>query len=166
MRHRETIRRFFMSQGRSYSIAEAASLLSWPVPRLRAELSSQYLIPEEAWETTAVPWSAVAVLALSEWSYLRIEEALGDDADILPKLVRLQGVYVRLPGYQLAVIRAAARQEGLSVDEFLARHFVDLACEVAPSLSSDLVGFREAFHWPSSAARTDNEVTLVAGSIA
>ncbi|HKR83397.1 MAG TPA: hypothetical protein VJS37_04430 [Terriglobales bacterium] len=150
MRHRNAIRQLFLDRGRSYSITEAASLLGWPASRLRTELSSQYLISESSWETKPVPWCAVAVLALSEWSYLQIEQALGDAACTLPDLVRLKGAYIRLPRYQLAVIRAAAHRTHTSVDEFLARHFVELSCEEAPTLSAKLPGFREAFHWPSS----------------
>ena len=117
-------------------------------------------------ETTPVPWRAVAVLALSEWSYLRIEEALGRDAATLPKLVRLESVYLRLPGYQLAVIHAAAQRAGTGVDEFLAGHFLDLACTEAPLLSATMPGFHEAFHWPSPIARADGDVALVEADIA
>ena len=166
MRKREAIRRLFLDRGRGYSIAGAATLLGWPIPRLRTELSSQYLVPERSWDTKSVPWSAVAVLALGEWSYLRIEEALGDDACVLPQLVRLEGAQVRLPGYQLAAIRAAAQRNGASVDEFLGRYFTDLACEEAPSLSAEVPGFREAFHWPSAVARNETEVTFAKASTA
>lgn len=166
MRQREAIRHLFLDRGCSYSIRDAATLLGWPIPRLRSELSSQYLVPERSWDTKPVPWSAVAVLALGDWSYLRIEEALGDDAYVLPHLVRLEDAHVRLPRYQLVVIRAAAQRTGATVDELLARHFADLACEEAPSLSAAVPGFREAFHWPSAVARNEEDATFAKASTA
>lgn len=150
MRQAESIRTLFLSDDRSYSLVHAAALIGWPVKRLRSELSAQYLVSEEAWEVKRVPWRAIAVLALGEWSYAKIEQALGDNASILPQLVRAKELHVRLPAYQIAAVAAAAQRSRDSIDEFLSRHLVELACSEAPSLSKRLPGFREAFHWPES----------------
>jgi hypothetical protein len=150
MRQVESIRTLFLGGNRSYSLAHAAALIGWPVKRLRSELSAQYLVPEETWEVKQVPWRAIAVLAVGEWSYAQIEQALGDDASILPQLVRAKELHVRLPGYQIAALVAAAQRSRNSIDEFLSRHLVELACSEAPSLSKRLPGFREAFHWPDT----------------
>jgi hypothetical protein len=148
MTHADSIRALFVGGERPYSLAQAAALIGWSVKRLREELSAQYLVPEAAWDVRQVPWRAVAVLAVGEWSYLQIERALGDDASTLPELVRGKTLHARLPGYQIAAIAAAAQRSRSSIDEFLSRYLLDLACTEAPSLSARLPGFREAFHWP------------------
>ncbi len=150
MRQAGSIRTLFLGGNRSYSLSHAAALIGWPVKRLRSELSAQYLVPEQTWDEKQVPWRAIAVLAVGEWSYTQIEQALGDDASILPQLVRGKELRVWLPGYQIAAVTAAAQRSRNSIDEFLSRHLVELACNEAPSLSKCLPGFREAFHWPDS----------------
>ncbi len=164
MQQAESIRTLFLAGDSSYSLAHAAALIGWPVKRLRAELSSQYLVPEEAWEVKRVPWRAIAVLAVGEWSYAQIEQALGDDASVLPQLVRAKELHVRLPAYQIAAVAAAAQRSRNSIDEFLSRYFIELACSEAPSLSKRLPGFREAFHWPGSPVVAASAAPLYAGA--
>jgi hypothetical protein len=148
MRQADAIRELFLGGKRSYRLDEAALLLAWPRRRLRSELAAQYLIPEAEWESKPVPWRAVAVLAVGEWAYARIEDVLAEQASALPRLVRSGTLSVRLPLFQIAVIRAAARRAGSTVDEFLSRHFADLTCLEAAALSH-LSAFREAYHWPA-----------------
>ncbi len=151
MQQAEAMRRLFLSAKSDYSIREAATILGWPTKTLRAELSSQYLVPERAWGTMLVPWSAVAVLGLGEWSHLQIERALGTEASILPPLVRTTQIPVTLPSYQVAAIRSAARRAAETADELISHSLMDVVVEEARVLSSSLPGFREAFHWPSEA---------------
>jgi hypothetical protein len=161
MKQTDAIRQLFLGQARSYPINEAAHLLGWSVERLAVELSAQYLVPEGTWTSSPVPWRAVAVLAVTEWSYAQIEQALAAEASVLPALVRTKALHLRLPGYQIAVLRFAAHRAQTSVDEFLARYLLDLVCNEAPSLAGELPGFREAFHWPESAAlQVDNAQTV------
>jgi len=150
MRQAEAIRTLFLGGKRSYPLDEAASLLAWPRHRLRSELAAQYLVPEIEWESKRVPWRAVAVLAVGEWSYGRVEDVLAEQASVLPTLVRSDNLSVRLPRFQIAAIDAAARRSGRTVDEFLSSYLADLTCMEAPALSEDVVGFREAYHWPAA----------------
>jgi hypothetical protein len=151
MQQAEAIRRLFLSAKSDYSIREAATILGWPTKTLRAELSSQYLVPENAWRTTLVPWTAVAVLGMGEWSHLQIEQALGTQASILPPLVRMTQIVVTLPAYQVAALQSAARRAAGSADELISHSLMDLVTDEACELSSSLPGFREAFHWPTEA---------------
>lgn len=66
---------------------------------------------------------------------------------------RLADRTVRLPQFQLLAIEAAARTQGVTINEFLAGHLTDLVCIEAPTLAKGVPGFREAFLWPQSQQR-------------
>lgn len=150
MNRREAIRRLFLDPPKDYSIIEAARLLAWPVPRLAAELSSQFLTAPDEWLHRPVPASAIAVLAFADSSYEAIERALGAEASRLPALIRLTNLSIQLPAYQIAALKSAARREQTTVNDLLARYLMDLICDEAPALEKTVEGFREAFHWPAS----------------
>lgn len=150
MRQAEAIRELFLGGKESYPLDEAASLLAWPRHRLRSELAAQSLVSEIEWERKPIPWRAVAVLAVGQWSYERIEDALASEASVLPTLIRSDTLRVRLPRFQIAAILAGARRAGSTADEFLSRYLTDLTCLEGRALSENLTGFREAYHWPAA----------------
>jgi len=154
MSQAEAIRELFLGGKESYPLDKAASLLAWPRHRLRSELAAQFLVSEMEWESKPVPWRAVAVLAVGEWSYARIEDALAAQASVLPTLIRSDNLRVRLPRFQIAAILAGARRAGSTADEFLSRYLTDLTCLEGPALSEKITGFREAYQWPAAVPST------------
>ena len=163
----EAIRQLFLDTSGFYSLVDAAEILGWNTGDLAAELSSQFLTPASEWLERPVPASALAVLAFGDWSYEFIERLLGDDASLLPPLIRLTELTVRLPAHQIAALEAAASRERTTVSDILARELIELTSSEAPELSRSIDGFREAFHWPAAApsadhARLQEEADLVA----
>jgi hypothetical protein len=78
-----------------------------------------------------------------------IEEALGREmASVMPELVRLAELRVRIPRYQVAMLAMLAGRERLSIDELMARHFLDLAACEGDWLSRNIPGFDAAMRWP------------------
>lgn len=145
MKRAEAIRKLFLGHREQYSIREAAALVGWSIREMADEIASSELRRVEL--DANVSWRAVATIAMTVWSYEEIEEALGENASVLPPLARLVDRTVRLPQFQLVAIQAAASRQGVTVNEFLAGHLTDLVCIEAPVLQ-DVPGFREAFLWP------------------
>lgn len=151
MNKHEAVRRLFLERKDTYELAEAAALLGWSVQQLAVEIAAQHLITAEECMTRPVAWRDVAMLATTEWSYELIETALGNNASVLPPLVRLGELRVRLPRYEIAALQSAAQAARVTVDAFLARQLLDLASLEAPELRTSVPGFDEAFHWPAPA---------------
>lgn len=151
MKRAEAIRKLFLEGREQYSIREAAALVGWSSREMADEIASSELRRVDL--GAHVSWRAVAMIAMTVWSYESIEEALGENASVLPPLARLANRTVRLPHFQLVAIEAAARRQGVTFNEFLAGHLTDLVCIEAPTLAKDVPGFREAFLWPQSRRR-------------
>jgi hypothetical protein len=151
MTRTEAIRKLFGEHREQYSIGEAAALVGWSSREMADEIATSELRRVEL--NSHVSWQALAAIAMTEWSYESIEEALSENASVLPRLVRLADRTVRLPQFQIIAIEAAARRQGLTFNEFLAGHLLDLACIEAPTLMDKVSGFREAFLWPQSQQR-------------
>lgn len=145
MKRADAIRKLFLGHREQYSIREAAALVDWSSRDMADEIASSELRRVEL--DANVSWRAVATIAMTVWSYEEIEEALGENASVLPPLARLVDRTVRLPQFQIAAIEAAANRQGVTFNEFLAGHLTDLVCIEAPALQ-DVPGFREAFLWP------------------
>lgn len=151
MRRAEAIRKLFLERREQYSLHEAAELLGWNCRDLAEEIGASELRRVEV--DSQVSWQAVATLGMTTWSYESIEEALGGDTRLLPRLARLADRTFRLPHYQFIAIEAAARKRGETVNEFLAGYLLDLVCTESPALTRDVPGFREAFIWPQPVGR-------------
>ena len=149
MKRAEAIRKLFVEHREQYSIREAAELVGWSSRDMVDEIAASELRRVDV--DSYVPWQSVAMIAMTEWSYESIEQALGEDASVLPCLARLADRTVRLPQFQLITIEAAARRQGVTSNEFLAGYLIDLVCIEAPTLARTVPGFREAFIWPQSA---------------
>ena len=148
MRQREAIRHLFLEGREHYTVGEAAALLGWTRAKLAAEVAASEL--RRVSDTSLVSWHSVAAIASTQWSYESIEDALGAAASsVLPPLLRLEEFRVRIPRYQIVVIKTAARKQRATVNSFLARYLLDLSTIEAPSLMRSMPGFREAFMWPA-----------------
>ena len=155
MKRAEAIRKLFLEHREQYSIREAAALVGWSSRDMADEIAASELRRVDL--DTNVSWQAVAMIAMTVWSYESIEEALGENASVLPPLARLADRTVRLPLFQLVTIEAAARRQGVTFNEFLAGHLTDLVCIEAPTLGKNVPGFREAFLWPQSQQRQSED---------
>lgn len=155
MRRAEAIRKLFLEHREQYSIREAAALVGWRTRDMADEIASSELRQVDL--DAHVSWRAVAMIAMTVWSYEAIEEALGENASVLPSLARLADRTVRLPRFQLIAIEAAARRQGVTFNEFLAGHLADLVCIEAPALRKTIPGFREAFSWPQPQQRESED---------
>ena len=154
MKRAEAIRKLFLGHREQYSIREAAAFVGWSSREMADEIASSELRRVEL--DTNVSRRAVATIAMTVWSYEEIEEALGENASVLPPLARLVDRTVRLPQFQLVAIEAAASRQGVTFNEFLAGHLTDLVCIEAPALQ-DVPGFREAFLWPHPQERQSED---------
>ena len=155
MKRAEAIRRLFLEHREQYSIREAAALVGWSSREMADEIASSELRRVDL--DANVSWCAVAMIAMTVWSYEAIEEALGENASVLPPLARLVDRTVRLPQFQFVAIEAAARRQGVTFNEFLAGHLTDLVCIEAPELAKRVPGFREAFLWPQPQQRQSED---------
>jgi hypothetical protein len=142
----EAIRKLFLEHREQYSIREAAALVGWSSREMADEIASAELRHVDL--DANVSWRAVAMIAMTIWSYDAIEQALGEDASVLPPLARLVDRTVHLPQFQLVAIEAAALRQGVTFNEFLAGHLADFVCLEVPELAKRVPGFREAFLWP------------------
>jgi hypothetical protein len=151
MERAEAIRTLFIEHHDDYALDEAARLVGWSSRQMAEEIASSEL--RQIDDDARVSWQAVAAIATTIWSQEQIEAALGVHAHTLPPLTRLTERTVRLPGYQLLALEAAALRRGQTLNELLATHVLDLTCAEAPALVDQLPGFREAFFWPQSVRR-------------
>ena len=83
--------------------------------------------------------------AFELWSHETIEEALGDEASVLPDALRTRELRARLPGYQVDMLHYFAKQERTTVNRVLTRELDDLASANAKELSAAIPGFGVAF---------------------
>ena len=88
---------------------------------------------------------------MQQWPITAIEGELGAIApDLLPPLLLTRKLTVTLPGYQVEMLQRLARRRGITVDDFLADHLLDLAGGVAEQMERTLPGFIEAMRFPDA----------------
>ena len=86
--------------------------------------------------------------AMRVWEQAVIEEALGDEASVLPEAIRLVELRARVPRYQRDMLQWLARKSETTVDEVLTRELEDVACAHAEELAAAVPGFAAALAWP------------------
>lgn len=147
------IRFLFLEPKASYSMAEAAKLLGMKPKRLQAWVEAGEIEGVYTCSGVALPWEELASFAMEWWSQEAVEEALGRDAaGVIPELLRLADLEVRIPAMEVVALERVAGREGKTVDAVLARELLDFVSANAEWLSEEVVGFSEAFVWPSRAA--------------
>ena len=82
-----------------------------------------------------------------------IVEHLGADVERgVPESVRPCPVTFHLPSYQVAVIEALARRNGVDADTFLSDHLLDLAASHAEELAEEIPDLAAAIAFPDEVA--------------
>ena len=157
--HRAAIREIFLRRRTEYSAHDAAQLLrltlgeflSWTdAGRLdvkRRRKRKQLGGPRHA----LVTWQELASAATVRWTVMEIHDALGAEANrVLPRLLRpVELKSLRLPEYLVRLLEELARNEGVSVEQYLYTAMLDLEVAADPKvLESLLPGFAEAIHFP------------------
>lgn len=152
-RRRSNIRRLFLKPEASYPLDDAAKLLGMKQKRLQAWVEAGEIEALHTCTGVVLPWEELASFAMEWWSQEAVEEALGRDAaSVIPELLRLAELEVRIPRMEVVALERAAGREGKTVDAVLARELLDFVSANAEWLSEEVVGFSEAFVWPSRAA--------------
>jgi hypothetical protein len=159
--HREAIREIFLRRRIEYTTQQVASLLrmnlgevlQWidsgilhaDVKRKRRQLGG----PRHA----LISWNELASAAMLRWNVMQIHDALGEHANrVLPRLLRpVEMKSLRLPEYQVRLIEAFARHQGVSIEEYV--YTALLSLEVmgdADEVETLLPGFKEAMSFPEA----------------
>jgi hypothetical protein len=144
-RRRRQIRRLFLHPQERYTLRQAGNLIS-PEQVRRS-------IAEREIETDAngrfLDWQEVAFLAELLWGWCAIEGALGEQAGVLPPLVRTEAFSVRLPRFLILALRHAAA--GTPMEVFLEDHLdFTFPLSNAPEIERHAPGYIDAVHYPRS----------------
>jgi hypothetical protein len=145
----ERIRRIFLQVRPHVSIRQASDLLGWSWEEMKAAIAAGQV------ELTSTPlgkWfgrEELIAKGLEAWPLDVIEEALGDDAArVLPEALRTAELRVRLPRFQIDMLRYFARQEATTVSAIVSGELDHLANANLAELSANVPGFAEAVEWP------------------
>ena len=145
------IREFFLHRKPSYGLSEAARLLGMTTGRLRREATAD---DQDAYRVNGrwlFRWRQVAFIAFQQWPLATIHEALGNDAaSVLPPLLGLRTLTVRLPEYLLCAIQHAARNDDITIEDWLYRELTDFAGTVADRMERVVPGYRRAYFFPGT----------------
>jgi hypothetical protein len=145
----DRIRAIFLHEQPYVTINEAARMLGWS----RSEMIGAIRDGEIELTTTCsgerFDIRELAEKAIDLWTLPVIEKALGREASlILPPGVRTRKLVLRLPAYQVAVLRILAGDASESVDTMLERMFLELADNEKERLAPVIPDLAEAIAWP------------------
>lgn len=145
----ERIRTIFLHDKPRVTIAEAADMLGWTRAEMNAAIKNGDIEPVMTCSGKMIDLHDVAVKALDLWSLTTVEEALGRDAAlVMPAALRTRKLTVRIPLYQIAVLKILAEEGSETVDTFLERMFNELASNEQERLETRVPGLAEAIRWP------------------
>lgn len=145
----ERIRTIFLHEQPYVSTREAAELLGWSRNDMSAAIEASEIETKITCSGRRIPIEEVAAKALEQWPLEVIEEALGREAAlVLPPELRTQHLAVRLPRYQVAMLRVLAEQRQTSVGHVVARQLEYLAEEHLHEMMAAIPGFGDAYQWP------------------
>ena len=143
------IRSIFLHDEPTVSTETAAALLGWSRAELTRAVAASEVEAKYSCSARVIGIEEVVGKALEMWPLEAIEEALGRDAAlVLPPELRTQSLSVRLPRYQIAMLRVLAQQRQTTVGHLIARQLEYLADEHMHEMSAAIPGFSDAFHWP------------------
>lgn len=143
------IRAIFLHDEPSVSIDTATSLLGWSRAEMMQAIAATEIEARYSCSGRVIGIEEVVAKALELWPMEEIEEALGRHAAlVLPPELRTQSLSIRLPRYQIAMLRLLAEQRRTSVGHVIARQLGYLADEHADELTTTIPGFSDAFRWP------------------
>lgn len=145
----ETIRRVFLNRQDFYAAAEGAALLGWSLSEMNCAIEERTVDASREGAEPRIAWREIAVALAARYPQAEIESALGPEmASVIPEPVRLTELRVQIPRYQVAMLASLARRERISIDEFMARHLLDLATSESDWLRRRVRGFEAAMRWP------------------
>lgn len=151
MRLRERARTLFLSPRDFYSTSEAAELLAWSESELERALDQGELEGERTRSGYRIASQEVAAMITAQYPQALIEQALGDEVtSVIPELVRLAELRILIPRYEVAMLSKLAERENMTVDEYVARHLLDLASAEEDWLSASIPHFEGAMRWPET----------------
>lgn len=145
----ERIRAIFLHHQDHVTIAEAADMLGWTRADMNAAIRNGDIEPIGTCSGKMIELRELAGHALHLWSLNTIEDALGRDATlIMPPALRTRKLTLRLPLYQVAVLKLLADEGRESVDTMLERMFHELTDNEKERLAPRIPGLVEAIGWP------------------
>jgi hypothetical protein len=145
----DSIRRVFLSRQNSYAPNEAAEALGWTPSEVKRAIDAGIVtVAPEHWGPR-IAWREIAVMLTGRYPQAEIESALGPAmTSVIPETVRLAALQIRIPRYQVVMLAKLAGREGISVDELMSRHLLDLAGSEVDWLRRRIRGFVAAMRWP------------------
>jgi hypothetical protein len=151
----ERIRTIFLHDKARVTIAEAADMLGWTRAEMNAAIKDGDIEPVTTCSGKMIELCDVAGKALELWSLATVEEALGREASlVMPPAVRTRKLMVRIPLYQIAVLKILAEEGAETVDTLLERMFNELADNERERLEARIPGLSEAIRWPEVVVET------------
>src|SRR5258707_3568769 len=145
------IRHIFLQPRPHVSIMQAEGLLGWTRRQMAEAIENGDV---ELWSTPLGKWFPRAEMmakALEIWPMHVIEEALGDDAEVIsPQEIRSAELRVRLPRHHIDMLEYRADQQQTTVSGVLVRELDGIASAHLEELSAALPGFAEAMAWPGA----------------
>jgi excisionase family DNA binding protein len=147
----DAIRFVFLSPQRFYTPTEAAALLGWSCEEVEAAINDGEIDAARTCSGSRLAREEVAVALTSDVPIRVIEFALGSAAsEVMPAMTRFAELRVELPRYQTEMLRRLAERERMALDDYLARHLLDLAAAEDDWLRTNIPHFDEAVRWPAS----------------
>jgi hypothetical protein len=138
----ERIRRIFLQDRPHVSIQQAARLLGWSWEEMTAAIRAGEVELAATRLGKWFPRNELIAKGLEAWPLDVIEEALGDEAArVLPEALRTAELRVRLPRFQIDMLRYFARQEATTVSGVLSRELDGMASANSEELSAALPGW-------------------------
>lgn len=159
--HRAAIREIFLRRRTEYTAQDAARLLRLTLGELYSCMESGRLDVQRRRKRkqlggprrALVTWQELASAATVRWTVVQIHDALGDEANrVLPRLLRpVELKSLRLPEYQVRLLEELARNQGVTVEEYLYDAMLDLEVAGDPDTIESLVpGFAAAMRFPEA----------------
>jgi len=143
------IRRLFLDPKDTYSDAEAAEILGIEPLVLKRLMESGEIEGVRTCCGMTLSRKELISFGMDVWAQEAIEAVLGADvANAIPKLLRLTGLEVRLPLFEILAMKRLAKREGKSVNAILARELLDVVSANSAYLATEIPGFKAALHWP------------------
>lgn len=148
------IRIIFLERRRRYSLAEISRLAGITERKVIAGIEAGEYVASRRRGEYRFTWSELAHIAMAKWPVPVIHDALGVDAALaLPPLLLLQELQLRLPAYQVLMLRRLAELARVNVDSYLANYFLDLAGSEVAILDAEIPGFKAAMRFPNGDGR-------------
>jgi hypothetical protein len=148
------IRTIFLERRRRYSLAEISRLAGITERKVIAGIKAGEYVASRKRGEYHFTWSELAHIAMAKWPLPVIHDALGADAALaLPRLLLPQELHVRLPAYQVLMLRRLAALARVNVDSYLANYFLDLAGSEVAILNAEIPGFKAAMRFPNGDGR-------------